>query len=97
MTQEGQISDLVLSDYGYHIIYAIDVYEEETIPFEDVRDQVEEKTLSLQRGVAYTRAMEAVYEETDVELYVRRLLRGNINTIGYDNALLVEEYRFAQE
>ncbi len=97
LTQEGQISDLVLSDYGYHIIYAIDVYEEETIPFEDVRDQVEEKTVDLQRGVAYTRAMEAVYEETDVELYVRRLLRGNINTIGYDNAIMVEEYRFPQE
>jgi len=97
LTQEGQISDLVLSDYGYHIIYAIDVYEEQTIPFEDVHDQVEENTLSLQRGVAYTRAMEAVYEETDAEFYVRRLLRGSINTIGYDNAIMVEEYRFPQQ
>ena len=62
-----------------------------------VSDQVEENTLSLQRGVAYTRAMEAVYEETDAEFYVRRLLRGSINTIGYDNAIMVEEYRFPQQ
>ena len=97
LTEDGQISELVVSDFGYHIIYAIEVYEEQTLSYDEVAERLESDTLDLQRGVAYTRAIEAVYEETDVEFYYKRLLRGNINTLGYDNALLVEEYRFPQE
>ena len=97
LTENGQISDLVLSDFGYHVIYAIEVYEEETVSFDEISEELADEMLEMQRGVAFTRAIEAVYEETDVEVYYKRLLRGNINTIGYDNALLVEESRFVEE
>ena len=97
LTRDGQISDLVLSDYGYHIIYAMNVYPQKTVPLDEIRDLVEDDLLESQRGVAYTRAMDEVYENAPVEYYYKRLLRGNLNTLDLDPALLVEENRFDVE
>ena len=94
LTETGQISDLVLTDYGYHIIYVTQAYGEKTEKLEDVRDAVENDLLETQRGIAYVRATEELYENAKVEYYYKRLLRGNLNTLGYDNGLMVEEIRF---
>jgi foldase protein PrsA len=96
LTREGQISDLVLTDYGYHIIYAMEVYPEHTVALDEIYDQIQQDLLDTQKGVAYVDAIEQVYADTKVEYYYKRLLRGSLNTLDYDNAWLVEPNRFAE-
>ena len=94
LTQAGQISDLVLTDYGYHIIYVMEVFDEKTFTMDEVHDAVADDLLETERGVVYVRAMEELYDAAPVEYYYKRLLRGNLSTLGYDNELMLEEIRF---
>lgn len=41
--QKNEVSDLVVTEYGVHIIKVTDVLETETLDFESVRDQIVEK------------------------------------------------------
>ena len=75
----------------------MNVYPQKTVPLDEIHDLVEDDLLESQRGVAYTRAMDEVYENAPVEYYYKRLLRGNLNTLDLDPALLVEEKRLDVE
>ena len=65
----GDISGLVATDYGYHILcYAGDI-QEGAVPFEEVKAYTEEQLLSSKKQEAYQQQLEAWQAEMDVEIY----------------------------
>ena len=74
----------------------MEVYPEHTVALDEIYDQIQQDLLDTQKGVAYVDAIEQVYADTKVEYYYKRLLRGSLNTLDYDNAWLVEPNRFAE-
>lgn len=67
--KKGQISGLVESDFGYHIIQLTDVRGGEAQPFESVRAQVEDELRKQQAEKLYAQSVEkftnTVYEQSD--------------------------------
>ncbi|MDP2339478.1 MAG: peptidylprolyl isomerase [Deltaproteobacteria bacterium] len=54
LLQPGQVSEVMASDYGFHIFQVIDKREERTEPFKAVRDQVAEDLLRERQSAAVT-------------------------------------------
>jgi parvulin-like peptidyl-prolyl isomerase len=71
LENEGDISDLVATDFGYHIIK----YETNAagmIPFEDVKDSIIEAQLSSQQNVHYYERIEELKEGATIKKYENR-------------------------
>ncbi len=73
LQKPGDISGLVATDYGYHILcYAGDI-QEGAVPFEEVKAYTEEQLLSSKKQEAYQQQLEAWQAEMDVEIYADRI------------------------
>ena len=70
---EGQISDPVKSQFGYHIIKATGLKDEVVTPFEDVKDQIKSQLLQQQQNQAFNDKITEWKETAKVKTYEDRL------------------------
>ena len=70
---EGQISDPVKSQFGYHIIKATGLKDEVVTPFEDVKDQIKQQLLQQKQSEAFEAKIKEWKEAAKVKTYEDRL------------------------
>lgn len=70
---EGQISDPVKSQFGYHIIKATGLKDEVVTPFEDVKDQIKQQLLQQKQSEAFNTKISEWKEAAKVKTYEDRL------------------------
>jgi parvulin-like peptidyl-prolyl isomerase len=66
--EAGQMSDIVETEYGYHIIKLIERHPARTRAFDEVRGQIEEQILARKRAETLTKWLERRRREADVRV-----------------------------
>lgn len=72
LTKDGQISALVPTDFGYHIIERVSSAEG-AVPFDDVVDSIIEKETSTKQSEAYQEFIDNLKNSMEIVLYPDRL------------------------
>ena len=70
---EGQISDPIKSQFGYHIIKATGLKDAEVTPLEDVKDQIKSQLLQQKQSDAFNSKISEWKEAAKVKTYEDRL------------------------
>lgn len=70
---EGQISDPVKSQFGYHIIKATGLKDEVVTPFEDVKDQIKQQLLQQKQSDAFNAKISEWKDAAKVKIHEDRL------------------------
>ena len=65
---KGEMSELVQTEYGWHIIKITDTREEGTIPFEDVADQIRSMLVNQEQSNLYQNLMTTLAEDAEIEI-----------------------------
>jgi peptidyl-prolyl cis-trans isomerase SurA len=65
--KEGEISDVVETEYGYHIIKAEEIQKGRTIPFKDVKDKIKNILSTGKQESAYKTWMNELRESAFIE------------------------------
>lgn len=71
--KEGEVSEPVKSQYGYHIIKATDLKEADVTPFEDVKDQIKMQLEQQKQSEAFNNKIEEWKKDLNVKIYEDRL------------------------
>jgi len=71
--QEGEISDLVATDYGYHIIKVYEATEDEIASLEDVKEDIRNVLLNRKKSGRTKELIEQWVEEANIKKYEKRL------------------------
>ena len=71
--QEGEISDLVPTDYGYHIIKVYKATEDIIAPLEDVKEEIRSVLLNQKKSRKTGELIDQWLEEADIKRYEKRL------------------------
>jgi parvulin-like peptidyl-prolyl isomerase len=69
----GEVSVLVESEYGWHIIKVNEEREQRTKPLEEVRDQIEQAVLQQRNIEAYQAFLEEVRADAEIEILIVEL------------------------
>jgi parvulin-like peptidyl-prolyl isomerase len=67
--QTGQLSEAMLTPYGYHQIYLREKIVEEPLTFEDLRDQIYEYLFQRELQTYFTEYVEKLKERTYVKIF----------------------------
>ena len=71
--KEGEISDLVATDYGYHIIKVYEATEDKVESLDKVREDIRNALLKSKKNEKYEELMEQWLKEADIKKYENRL------------------------
>ncbi len=71
--KEGEISDLVASDYGYHIIKVYKAVEDEILPLEDVKEEIEDTVRKEKQDKEWVKKVEEWVEKATIKKHTNRL------------------------
>lgn len=71
--QEGEISDLVPTDYGYHIIKVYEAKEDMIAPLEDVKEDIRSVLLNQKKSEKTGELIDQWLEEADIKKFENRL------------------------
>jgi foldase protein PrsA len=69
----GEVSELVETEYGWHIIKVEEAREERTKPLEEVRDQIEQTILQQRNITAYQEFLAEIREDAEIEILIDEL------------------------
>jgi parvulin-like peptidyl-prolyl isomerase len=69
----GEVSALVETEYGWHIIRVEEEREQRTKPIEEVRDQIEQAILQQRNIEAYQAFLEEVRADAEIEILIVEL------------------------
>ena len=69
--KEGEISDLVVTDFGFHIIKRDKVQAATILPFEKIKDQLAQMLKIQQTESKFTEFMNKVIEDSKIEILVK--------------------------
>ena len=73
--EKGTISDVVISDYGFHIFHIVDRREEYQETLESARERVELEIMRERQDEAYQKLMQELHQQTKVTIYDDALVR----------------------
>jgi len=73
LTEVGQVSQPVLTEYGYHILQYTGDLAEGAVPLDQVRDALEPEVRTTKEDEAYTAAMNQWISEAQVTTYPERM------------------------
>lgn len=68
--EEGQISQPVKTQFGYHLIKVVSKKEASLIPFENLKEQIEKHLLGLKQEEKYTSSIDSLKEKYVVNMYI---------------------------
>ncbi|HHU50124.1 MAG TPA: peptidylprolyl isomerase [Clostridiales bacterium] len=71
--QEGEISDLVATDYGYHIIKVYEAKEDKIASLEDVKEDIRTELLNRKKSDKINELIKQWLEEAEVKKFENRL------------------------
>jgi peptidyl-prolyl cis-trans isomerase C len=69
--KKGQISGIVETQFGYHIIKKVDFKAERKKPFKEVEDQIQKSLLAKKRNEAIRDALQKWKNEAKLEIFVK--------------------------
>lgn len=68
--EEGEISQPVKTQFGYHLIKLVSKKEASIVPYENMKDQIERYLLNLKQQEKYSKTTDTLKEKYEVKLYV---------------------------
>ena len=66
--EKGEMSELVQTEYGWHIIKITDTREEGTMPFDEVAEQIKAMLVNQEQSTLYQNLMTTLKEDAKIEI-----------------------------
>lgn len=73
LEKQGDISGLIATDYGYHILRYAGSLKDGAVPFEDVREQLREEVLNENKQKLWSEALEQWKSARQIKTYPKRI------------------------